>query len=179
MSNYATLAVHQVNKWVWESLKRDLAADFAAYLTPGSPVYGMIPIVPSNQTPETNNIEGGAPFIVYSYTLTGAANEWWTQAENVAYIIYDNNEARLRRIHNYLNQLLRRLDFTATEINAFLGNNSQFDIKVLMLTGGSGPDPINSENGRQSAMLTWRVDYTLDIDGRVVTDLADPAGMRR
>lgn len=177
MSNYSKLAVHDVNKWVWDNLKRDLPIEFEAYLTAGSPVNGLRPIIPSQQVPELNNVEGGAPYIVYTYTLTGAADSWWMLADNIVYTIYDNDEARLRRIQNYLNHLLRRIDHTAEEINAFLGD-SEFDIKFIAVTGGSGPDPFTAEGGRQAVMLTFRIEYTVDINGQVASLSGLPAGMR-
>lgn len=179
MSNYATVAIHEVNKWVWYRLQNDLPDDFSAYLV-GGPMAGIRPIIPSQQVSEFNNIETGAPFIVYTYTLTGGGDSWWMHADNIVYTIYDADEARLRRIQNYLNTLLRRLDYAASEANTYLNLTppTAFDIKYIGLTGGSGPDPYTAEGGRQGAMLTFRIEYTVDISGTVSTGIANPSGMR-
>lgn len=170
MSNYRTTATHQMNKWLWSKLQDIMYKGepaFKAYAPHGT--VNLVPIVPSQQVQQMMDISGGAPFIVYNYTVM-AASEWWLQSEQASYIIYDNDEERLRQIHTYISQLLRRQDWTAQEINDWVLDGIEpgtqadvFDFKSVTLISATGPEPYESQGGRQGALIAARIMYTHEL----------------
>jgi len=170
-TEYGTVGAHQINKWLWTKLKdfqypaglsRTPVKAFKAY---GAEVgqKNLIPIVPTQQQPQLLDISGGAPFIVYNYIVSSYASEWWLTREQCAYVIYDNDEARLRAIQGYMIDLLRRMDWTARDVNASPMIDRRFDFKYVQLTSASGPDEFSSEGGRQGAMVVINYEYTMDM----------------
>lgn len=168
VDDYNLTGVHQVNKWLWSKLKTMLPADFVAYTTVGSATESLVPIIPSQQLPTFTDIAGGAPFMIYNYSLNPGDEPYMT-VDDVGYIIYDNNEARLRRIHNLMVQLLKRMDWTAADINEYLdelatvSKPNEFDFKFVKVTGAPGPQPFETEGGRQASMIMATIVYTHDI----------------
>lgn len=170
MSNYRTTATHQLNKWLWSKL--------VGQTYKGAPVFNkfaphgdinLIPIVPSQQIQQINDISGGAPFIVYNYTTVGAT-EWYLEREQAAYIIYDDDEERLRQIHTYMVSLLRRQDWAAQEVNDWIYSGTErgtqadtFEFKSIGLLTATGPEPYTSLGGRQGALLVVSIMFTHDM----------------
>lgn len=171
MTDYRTVGAHQLNKWLWWNLNTFTYRDFSSgqdlRAFAGYDSIGLVPIIPTQQVPEMNNIVGGAPFIVYAYTRTAAAQSWWVNSEQCTYIVYDNDEERLRAVHTYMTDLLKRFDETARAVNNYLGAASKFDFKWIGLASSVGPEAAIQENGRQGAMVSIRYEYTCDIIGTV------------
>lgn len=169
MADYRTIGAHQINKWLWSVLKefeyKPANKAFNAYKDSGNASgIAMTPIIPTQQQPAFTNIAGGAPFIVYNYTMSPYPSEWWLCREQCAYVIYDDNEERLRAIQNYMIDLMKRMDWTAREINGSGLIPGGFDFKYIQLMSASGPDEFSSEGGRQGAMVVIGYEYTVDIN---------------
>jgi hypothetical protein len=176
LSNYRVTGSHQLNKWLWEKLQGlqyKGAPAFQKYGT-GAGKVNLVPFVPSQQLPEFTNIAGGAPFIVYTYSQQGSGSTWFTQVEQVAYVIYDNDEERLRTIHTYMVDLLRRADWTAQEINKWIydltpepGTQADpFEFKTVQVVSANGPEPFETQDGRQGAIVVVRIVFTHDLDNQ-------------
>jgi len=174
VSDYRTVGAHQINKYLWNDLKdyeypaginRTPTRAFSAY---GTGKVNLVPVVPTQQQPllldATSGITGGAPFIVYNYITSGYSSEWWLCREQCAYVIYDNNEERLRAIQGRMVDLLKRVDWTARDINNATTTDKRFDFKFVQLTSASGPDEFSSEGGRQGAMVVINYEYTMDME---------------
>lgn len=171
-SNYRTTGAHQLNKWLWSELKNlPYKSEFAFQKYAPHGTVPLVPIIPSQQLREFTEIAGGAPFIVYNYTDIDAGSTWYVQEQMVAYVIYDNDEERLRAIHTYMNDLLRRMDWTAKDINNFLMGGiepgtqaDQFDFKSVYVTSANGPEPFENQGGRQGALVVARAMFTHDMN---------------
>ncbi len=174
MTDYRTMGAHQINKYLWGKLKdfeyKPGVKAFSAYGT-GTGQKNLTPIIPTQQQPQFLDIVGGAPFLVYNYIVSSYASEWWLCREQCAYVIYDNDEERLRAIHGYMIDLLKRMDWTARDVNASPTTDVRFDFKYVQLTSASGPDEFNTEGGRTGAMVVINYEYTMDIK-------ADSSGLR-
>lgn len=171
MTDYLTIGAHQINRWLWDTVKtfeyKTGVKAFDKYKGSGnSSGINLVPIIPTQQQPEFTNIADGAPFIVYNYIMNNYSDEWWMCREQCAYIIYDNDEERLRAIHAYLADLLKRVDWTAKNINSSSVVSPNFDFKYVSLTSASGPDEFDTEGGRQGAMVVIDYEYTVDINGQ-------------
>ncbi|QIN94588.1 hypothetical protein PP460_gp216 [Streptomyces phage Muntaha] len=178
-TDYRTVGAHQINKWLWSKLKDyEYPAGFPATPTKAFGAYGtgtgqknIIPIVPTQQQPQLLDISGGAPFIVYNYITSPYSSEWWLTREQCAYVIYDNDEARLRAIQGFMVDLLRRMDWTARDVNSAATTDRRFDFKYVQMTSASGPDEFSTEGGRQGAMVVVNYEYTMDMQ-------TDDSGLR-
>jgi hypothetical protein len=178
-TDYRTVGAHQINKWLWSKLKDyEYPAGLPAKPTKAFGAYGtgtgqlnLTPIVPTQQQPQLLDISGGAPFIVYNYIVSPYASEWWLCREQCAYVIYDNDEARLRAIQGYMVDLLKRMDWTARDVNNAASTDRRFDFKFVQMTSASGPDEFSTEGGRQGAMVVINYEYTMDMQ-------TDDSGLR-
>lgn len=171
MSNKYDLAgAHVLNKFVWSRLE-------SAGLLDKSNYSGLIPIIPTQQIPVFNEMGTQKPFIVYNYIVVGYSVALWSHTEQMTYTVYSDDETQLRRIQNFLVDLLRRFDITAQEVNDFVGapndpgdlvnpshdtDDRQFDFKFVTVIAGQGPEPFTTEKGRQSVGVTVRYNYTRD-----------------
>ncbi len=166
MTDYRTMGAHQMNKWLWSKLQdfeyKPGVKAFSAYGT-GTGKKNLTPIIPTQQQPQFLDIAGGAPFLVYNYIISAYASEWWLCREQCAYVIYDNDEERLRAIHGYMVDLLRRMDWTARDINSSPTTDGRFDFKYVQLTSASGPDEFSTEGGRTGAMVVVNYEYTMEL----------------
>lgn len=172
MADYRTVGAHQINKWLWNLLKnfeyKTGEKAFSTYKDSGNSAgLDLIPIVPGHQWAQLNDMtQGKSPFIVYNYIMSSYGTEWWMCREQCAYVIYDSNEERLRAIHAYLVDLLKRVDWTARSINAASTTPSNFDFKYVMLTSASGPDDYaqTTELSLQGCMVVVNYEYTTDLN---------------
>jgi hypothetical protein len=169
MADYTAVGAHKINAWLWSLLKgfeyKTGEKAFGAYFDSGNSAgIKIVPMIPTQQEPELVNIAGGAPFIVYNYVISSYASEWWVCREQLAYVIYDDDEERLRAIQNYMVDLLKRFDWTARSINSYLGS-SNYDFKYVQVTNAVSPDEFDTEGGRQGAMVTINYEYTVDLNG--------------
>lgn len=172
MTDYKTAGIHQINGWLWSQLKdfeyKTGEKAFAAYSS--GDLANTNAFVPSQQQAEFNDIAGGAPFIVYNFVISPTGH-WWEKREVGAYVIYDDNIARLRAIQNYMVDLLCREDISAREVNSWLAvhdaglpNGSPWDFKYIHLTGADGPDRFGQEGGRQGASISISYEFTRDLN---------------
>lgn len=165
MTDYRTTGVHQINGWLWNDLKNlEHVPGTKAFEAYGSgSLANVSPFTPAQQQAEFTNIAGGAPFIVYNYVINSKSP--WAWKENGAYAIYDNDVARLRAIHMRMIDLLSREDKAAADVNSYLyskNQNTPWDFKWVIVTGGVGPDVFAQEGGRQGATISTVFEYTRD-----------------
>lgn len=158
-SDYSLVGAHLLRKWLWSKLEGFVwNGTDQAFVDYGPGKVNLIPIIPSQQVPELTDVAGGAPFIVYNYVQQGY-DEWWRCRETCAFAIYDANEARLRAIFNYMVDLLKRYDITASEINDFTGA-SPFEFKYVRVATAVGPGNFTDEGGRLGAQVVAGYEYT-------------------
>lgn len=148
--------IHIINKWLWTYLKNTdmFSGDYG----------GIVPIIPSEQTPELVGIPSGLPFIVYNYKTNTGFNDYWTYTEVAALMIYDYQEPRMRDIRNFIMNITKRLDDTARDINAFNDFNANGIIFNYVKASAAASTAPDQEGGRMGTMITLRYDYTRQID---------------
>ncbi|AXH68750.1 hypothetical protein SEA_COMRADE_35 [Streptomyces phage Comrade] len=172
MTNYKPIGAHQVNKWLWSQLKnfeyKTGVKAFKDYKDSGNTSgFPVVPIIPGVQSSAFSDMTGNrSPFIVYNYITSGYTTEWWLCREQCAYVIYDNDEERLISILHYMSDLLKRMDWTARNINNSGLADPRFDMKYVQLTSSAGPDDyqVTTELSLRGAMLVINYEYTVDMD---------------
>lgn len=172
MADYRVAGAHEINKWLWSNLKdfeyKDDVKAFADYKDSGNLTgYAIVPIIPGYQWPQISDITGNkSPYIVYNYTTSPYETQWWLCREQCAYVIYDQNEERLRAIHTYMIDLLKRMDWTARDLNNSSAVSDNFDFKYVQLVSGVGPDDtaITTEKTLRGGMIVVGYEYTVSMD---------------
>lgn len=130
---------------------------------------GLSPFLPAQQQPEFTNEPSHIPFFVYNYAQTGGYEEWWLEHEELAYVMYCDDEELIRKTIHYLNQLFKRYDWSADEVNDWIRANGSaaqkaFNFKYIRIINMTSIEPATEEGGRHSAMVVLRLCYTSDLD---------------
>lgn len=162
MSKYDISGVHVYNKFLWDQLKAEGLLNDYDY-------NGLVPIIPTQQVPTFNDMAAGKPFIVYTYLINSIDPDLWANVEQVTYMIYSDDEHKLRQITNFLVDISKRYDWTADDVNNWLtgfdstdGDEYKFEFKWVHVVGGTSPEPFNQEGGRQNANVSVRMCFIRD-----------------
>lgn len=165
MSRYDLSAVHVYNKFLWAKIKEEFP-----YMIETN-YKGLIPVIPTNQVPVFNDLPSGHPFVVYTYSDAGYDLEFYAAVQQITYVVYSDKEAQLRNLGNFIVDISRRWDWTAEEVNDFIPtitnksgdvDDHKFDFKYVRVVSTIGPEPADTENGRQATAIVLRVCYTID-----------------
>ncbi|AXH67252.1 hypothetical protein SEA_WOFFORD_56 [Streptomyces phage Wofford] len=159
---YDITATHALNKFIKDQLSGEGIIDLALYK-------GLDPFIPAQQQPEMTNLPSGVPFVVYNYASNGEYVDWWVEHEQTAYTIYSDNEKKIRQMTHYMNQLLKRYDWSAEDINDYVQEfgtteHKKFDFKYTRITSMSSIEPATSQGGRFSATIVVNICFTSQLN---------------
>ncbi len=159
---YDITATHALNKFLQYKLET------AGFIVP-SKYNGLSPFIPAQQQPELTNLPSGVPFLVYNYASNGEYEDWWLEHEQAAYVIYSDQEKQIRQISHFLNQLLKRYDWSAEDINKYIQANGsaaqkEFDFKYTRIISMASMDPATEEGGRYSGSIVLSLCFTSNLD---------------
>ncbi|AXH66805.1 hypothetical protein SEA_STARPLATINUM_57 [Streptomyces phage StarPlatinum] len=159
---YDITATHALNKFLIDQLSGEGFIDLTKY-------NGLSPFIPAQQQPELTNLPSGVPFFVYNYASNGEYEDWWLEHEQAAYIVYSDNEKQIRQITNYLNQLLKRYDWAADDINDYLrefGTTEQkkFEFKYTRVISMASIEPATDQGGRYSGSIIVNLCFTSQLN---------------
>lgn len=168
MTTYDLNGVHVLNKFIWARLRE-------AGLMSDADYSGLTPIIPTQQVPVFNDMASGKPFIVYTYMVASYDVDLWANVEQVTYRIFSDDERKMRQVTNFLIDLCKRYDWTASEVNTWLDNSTlpadsddrKFEFKYVQVVGATSPEPSSQEGGRQEGSVTVRMSFTHDVNGAV------------
>lgn len=167
MADYNISAVGQLRLYIWDKLKEYNILDENDYIADGFDT-PLIPIIPSQQIPEFNNLIGDKPYIVYTFNVGPYGDEWWVCEESVVFSIVSSDYGKIIEITQFLADILRRMDETALEINTWANQTTKFKFFSSSLTYISSPLPFDEEGGRQFGEIEFTYKYSrfLDSGGR-------------
>jgi hypothetical protein len=88
--------------------------------------------------------------------------------EKVVFTVVSTDFDKIVQITQFIIDLFRRMDESATDINQFDQSNSKFKFFYVALTGASSPTPSDEEGGRQmgEVQITYKYSRFLDENGR-------------
>ena len=166
-ANYADTAVSKIRSYIWDNLlisKIMKESDYVAdnFITP------LVPIIPTQQVPEFNNLIGNKTYIVYDFEVMDYDDQWWICQENLILTIVSNDYGKIVEITQFLVDLFRRTDESAVDINNWQDSLSKFKFHTFILKSASSPVPVTEEGGRQfgSVEITYKYSRNLDSTGR-------------
>jgi hypothetical protein len=160
--SYDITATHALNRFTQAKLEE------MTFMVP-SKYNGLSPFIPAQQQPELTNLPSGVPFVVYNYASNGEYEDWFIEHEQCAYVIYSDQEKQIRQITNYLNQLFKRYEWSADEINNYLtanGTSAQkaFNFKYTRVINVASIEPATEEGGRYSATIVINLCFTSELN---------------
>lgn len=152
MTDYTSLAVHDLRAYIWEQLKADgilLESDYYAdgYDTP------LIPIIPAQQVPDFNNLLPNKLYITYDNEMLPIEEQWWINHEVMTMMVVSKDHDQINTVMNYLVDLLRRYDESAKDVRASTILSDNFLFHYTAINRVKSPGPMKSEGGLRAGMI--------------------------
>ena len=101
MADYKKNARAVINSFLWDELKNSEILDEDQY-RPDNFTKSVIPIIPSQEVPEFNNLMPDLPYIVYDYEVEGYGDKWWICEEILTYTIISNKVSEVVEIMEFM-----------------------------------------------------------------------------
>lgn len=163
MTDYSSLAVNDFRAYMWEQLKSNGIMDENDYYADGF-TKPLIPIIPSQQVPEFNNLLPSKPYIVYENDLMPVEVQWWLNHEMVTLMIVSPEYDQINTIMNFLVDLFRRYDESASDFRRsnILSNNFIFHYTAINRV--KSPAPMKQEGGLRVGNMSILMCYSRKLD---------------
>ena len=168
--NYSDTAFSRVRLFVWDKLKEVGLLDPNDYIADGF-IEPLVPIIPVQQVPEFNNLVGNKTYLIYDYDVKPYDEDsWWICEETIVFTVVSNDFNAIISITQFLVDLFRRMDDSATDVNTYNGSTSIFKFFNFILNSASSPSPFEEEGGRQMADIdiSYKYSRVLDSNGRFI-----------
>ncbi len=162
MADYTKTAVGEVRDFLWTNLKEDNILNKNDYIADGF-IVPLIPIIPTQQVPEFNNLMSGKPYIVYDFEISQYTEDYWICEENIIFSIVSPDYGKIVQIMNYLVDLFRRMDDTAKNVNAGLADDSKFQFYYFYINNAVSPEAAEEEGGNQIGYIDVTYKYSRQI----------------
>jgi len=162
--DYSRVAAFDVRNAIWAELQRTGLLDPQDYYADGfsDP---LIPIVPSQQIPEFNNLLPGKTYITYDVVQKNYGVQWWISEETMVMQIVSRSNSQIMAISNLLTDLFRRYELSAADINdVAYAANSPFKFLYFRLESANPVQPFLDEGGYMSGDFSVVYTYTREVD---------------
>ena len=159
MSVYNSAAYIDMRKYIWGQIQANGLLDPQNYYADGfdDP---LVPIIPVQQVPEFNNLLPGKTYMLYDFEVKTIPTQWWMTEEMMSLSVISQKYEKINQITNLMQDLFRRYDESATDINAFLGGETDFIFHHTMIDSVMSPEPYSSEGDYQIATVTFSYNYS-------------------
>lgn len=159
MTVYSDIASAQVRNYVWDKIKEAGILDIQNYYADGfdDP---LVPIIPSQQIPEFNNLLPGKTYMIYDYEVKAVPVQWWMTEESMSISVISQNYEKVNEITNFMHDLFRRYDESATDINTHSGATSSFIFHHMMVDSIFSPEPFSTEGDYQIGTAVFSYSYS-------------------
>jgi hypothetical protein len=163
MTDYSLLAVHELKSYIWNELKNANILNESDYYADNFSE-PLVPIIPTQQMPEFNNLLPGATYIVYAYETFPIPAQWWLTTESIQLMIVSNDYDKINTILNFLVDAFRRYDDSANEIFQSGIISNTFNFKYTSIERVEAPTPFKSEGGLMVGNIDIVYAYTRKLD---------------
>lgn len=167
MANYKKNARSVINSFLWNELKEKGIMNASDY-RPDNSTSLLVPIIPSQQVPEFNNLINDKTYIIYDYEVEGYSDDWWICHETMLYTIVSTEYSKIIEIMELMIDLFRRIDTTGMEVQEFNPDSDIVKFYSVSLESASSPIPFDNEGGRTSGMvqISYKYSRIVGADGR-------------
>lgn len=159
MTDYNKNARTIINKFLWNKITESGILESGDYRVDNSTQH-IIPIVPAQQIPETNNLLNGLPYIIYDYAIESYDDAWWICEEKILYTIVSTSVSKISEISEFMVDLFRRKDLSGKELQSFNTEKNLIKFYSICLDSVSSPEPFETEGGRMAAQVEISYKYS-------------------
>lgn len=162
--DYSKVAAFDVRNAMWQALQDAKILDPQDYYADGLPE-PLIPIIPSQQVPEFNNLLPGKPYITYDIIQRNYGVQWWVSEESMIMQIISRSNSQIITIANFLTDLFRRYELSARDINDVAhASASPFKFLYFRLETANPTQPFIDEGGYMSGDFSIMYTYTREVN---------------
>jgi hypothetical protein len=159
-TDYSKVAAFDVRSAIWQQLQQYGILDQQDYYADGMP-NPLVPIIPSQQVPEFNNLLPGKTYITYDIIQKNYGVQWWVSEETMVMQIVSRSNDKILEIANFLTDLFRRYELSAYDIN---NSTSPFKFLYFKLESANPVQPFVDEGGFMSGDISFSYTYTREVD---------------
>lgn len=162
--DYSRVAAFDVRSAMWAELQRVGLLDPQDYYADGLPD-PIVPIIPSQQVPELNNLLAGKTYLTYDIIQKNYGVQWWISEESMVLQIFSRDNKKILAISNFLTDLFRRYELSARDINDVAhAANSPFKFLYFRLESANPVQPFIDEGGNMGGDFAIAYTYTREVD---------------
>ena len=167
MTDYTSIASADIRQYIWQAIQDANILDQNDYYSENMGIL-LNPIIPVQQVPEFNNMLPGKTYMIYDFEVKTIPVQWWMTEESFTISTISQNYDVINQINNLINDLFRRYDESATDLNTYLAGQSNFIYHHAMIDRVFSPEPYNTEGDYQigSAMISYGYSRITDEKGR-------------
>ena len=146
MVDYSSLAIIDLKDFIWEQLKSNNILSESDYYADGFTT-PLTPIIPSQQVPEFNNLLPNKLYMTYDSEILPIEEQWWIVHEIMNLMIVSPDYDQIVKVMNFLTDLLRRYDESATDVKASSILSNNFFFHYTAINRIKSPAPMKQEGG--------------------------------
>lgn len=165
--NYKLDSASELRKYLWNSLLTLGIFDEEDYYVDNINDT-IIPIIPVQQQPELNQFLSGKKHIVYDKVGMSYDTNWLICNEQMLFTIYSTDISEINEIRNFMVDLFRRMDQSATDVNRWDLISDKFKFHTIYISDISPIAPSSELLGLLAADVVLEVKYSriTDLNGR-------------
>lgn len=159
MTNYLKMASSDIRRFIWDQILSFDILNENDYYADGF-VDALVPIIPSQQVPEFNNLLPGKTYLIYDFEVKQVPVQWWMTEESMTISIMSQNYDVVNELSNLLHDLFRRYDESATDINGYFEGESGFLYHHISIDSIMSPEPYSAEGDYVIGSVTFTYSYS-------------------
>lgn len=167
MADYKENARGVLNAFLWDQLQDSGIMSSADYRPDGF-TKSLVPIIPSQEIPEFNNLLPDSTYIVYDFEVEGYDDDWWICEESMLYSIISPNYGKILEITEFMIDLFRRVDESGHDVQMFNPKTNIVKFYSVSLSSANSPAPFETEGGRMigTVQISYKYSRILNSQGR-------------
>ena len=159
MTNYNSQPSANIRKYIWDNIKSAEILDENDYFV--DDMYeALVPIVPAQQIPEFNTSLPGRTYMLYDFEVKQIPVQWWMNEEAFTLTIISQNYEVINQIASLIQDLFRRYDESATDLNSYLGQDTDFIYHHIVIDSVFSPEPFGTEGDYQVGSVVFSYNYS-------------------
>jgi hypothetical protein len=159
MTNYNNQPSSDIRKYIWDEIMQAGILDVNDYLVDDMD-YTLVPIVPAQQIPEFNISLPGKTYMLYDFELKQIPVQWWMNEESFTLTVISQNYEVINQITSLIQDLFRRYDESATDLNKYLDGNTDFLYHHVLIDSVFSPEPFGTEGSYQVGSVVFSYNYS-------------------
>jgi len=159
MTNYGSQPSADIRKYIWDNIQSAEILDENDYYVDGMQD-SIVPIVPAQQIPEFNNSLPGRTYMLYDFDLKQIPVQWWMSEESFTLTVISQNYEIINQITSLTQDLFRRYDESAVDLNEYLDGNTDFLYHHIMIDSVFSPEPFGTEGDYQVGSVVFSYNYS-------------------